>query len=478
VREYASWVTIAAAIAVIGVASLSRYEVYLGERIGAQDDYIWLYMTGAKIGDRAQGERLLRHFNALDDDIVHRIRSDYEQNYLGMSAVYRVAAELTEIKYRRRLFSQYPTYIGSAMVSGFDAAFVLAIIFLASVMVLTREADVIGPMLLAIAGMGLVETVFPPINQYVVDHETWGEISRHLAAFVMNPSFNFSVFGFTPRSTFALCVLGVTGLRMCGWFGASYAVIFLMSFVHQSYSGLLLFSSLVSDVLSRPLIVIRPNVWPFVALTFAWFGAGQRLWQNSVGMSLIAEIAGLLLAIGALLGGRLVWRRHRAAGSPRPATARTIRPGMVLVIDTTVVLALWSAVLPVAVSMRSRLTPEQWLYFWSQINGRWMGIIRPLLFMTAGLLIVAIAGRVMRHRPLVAPAIVALAIVLSLPAVRVWAESRSRARIVEGLEAEFTNLDRAVQAQGALALGDAGIYYAVSKALDTRRDPSSVSGVQ
>jgi hypothetical protein len=469
---------VCAAIAVITVVSLSRYEVYLGEYVGSQDDYIWLYMTGAKIGDQTRSDQLLRHFNALDDNIVHRIRSDYEKNYLGVSAVYRVAAELTKIKYRRRLFSQYPTYISRAMVSGFDAAFVLAIIFLASVMVLTREADVIDPILLAIAGMSLVETVSPPINQYVVDHETWGEISRHVAAFVMNPSFNFSVFGFTPRSTFALCVLGVTGLRMCGWFGASYAAIFLMSFVHQSYSGLLLFSSLVSDVLFRPLMVVRPNVWPFAALTFAWFGAGQRLWQNSVGMSIIAEIAGLLLAIGALLGGRLVWRRHRATKNPRPATVRTMRPGMVLLIDTTVVLALWSAVLLVAVSMRSRLTPEQWLYFWSQINGRWMGIIRPLLFMTAGLLLVEIAGRVIRRRSLLAPVLVALAIGLSVPAVGVWAGSRSRARILQGLEADFTNVDRAVQAQGAVALRDAGIYYAVSKALDTRKDPSAVSGVK
>src|SRR5437773_1118847 len=119
------WVTVGAAMAVIAVVALSRYEVYLGEYIGPHDDYNWFYMTAAKIGEPERGDRLLRHFNGLDDDIVHRVRSDYEQNYLGVSAVYRVAAELTELKYRRRLYSQYPSYIGSAMVSGFDAAFVL-----------------------------------------------------------------------------------------------------------------------------------------------------------------------------------------------------------------------------------------------------------------------------------------------------------------------------------------------------------------
>src|SRR4051812_39116892 len=54
---------------VIAVTSFSRYEAYLGERIGAQDDYIWLYMTSAKIGDRARGDRLLHELNALNDDV-------------------------------------------------------------------------------------------------------------------------------------------------------------------------------------------------------------------------------------------------------------------------------------------------------------------------------------------------------------------------------------------------------------------------
>src|SRR5262245_40611432 len=75
----------------IALASCSRYEVYLGERVGAQDDYIWLYMTSAKIGDLARGDRLLHELNAVGDGVVHRLRSDYEQNYLGMSAVYRGA---------------------------------------------------------------------------------------------------------------------------------------------------------------------------------------------------------------------------------------------------------------------------------------------------------------------------------------------------------------------------------------------------
>jgi hypothetical protein len=153
-----------------------------------------------------------------------------------------------------------------------------------------------------------------------------------------------------------------------------------------------------------------------------------------------------------------------------------MRPGIVLLTDTAVVLAFWSIVLPVSVSMKSRLTPDQWLYFWSQISGRWMGIMRPLLFMTAGFLIMELAGRVIRRRSLIAPMIVTLAIVLSVPGFLGWAVSESRAGILSRLEADFSRVDRAVQSEGLLQ--DAGIYYAVSKALDTPQDPSLGSSVK
>lgn len=478
-------------IAVIAVFIITAAHLGIGRarnhQVGADDDRIWLYMTGANLGQSGRADDLQVRVSAVkrasgtpaSDTIRIEMRRAYQQNYIGASAIYRAAAEAVE-RWSAGPAS-YPSFLAWALYAGFVAAYVVTCAAVVLAAAATGSSRVAAAMAVSIVLTSALEATIAVFGDPVVGGPTLlprvgipveAPTQRFLATAlgtIVNPGVAFTIFGDTPRNHFLLATIAVFGLRWANRHGLAAMVLLALSFLHQSQTGLLFVVLLGCDLILRPEVFRRPFVGLAATATLASFLFRERLgpyigFDNRLLFAVaVAAVAGSVIAAAGYLASRpsdrlgtwlQAWRR--------PGTSAA---------DVRTLLAIWLATVPLAIAGNALANSDASLYFWSQLHGRLLAIIRPGLMLLAALYLVDRSLMVAR-RARVWPGVAACAIALA-PAL--WLARDYVASPVDRLRTELEAIDRRVGPTiDWTAIGsrpEAEIYYSLARELDGSPTP-------
>ncbi len=457
--------------------------------LGADDDRLWLYTTGAEIGRPEVATELNdRVFSSMAraQTPPHRafrfgLRAGYRGNYAAAAVVYHQAAAAVQRRLGAGWASDYPAYLAQAMYSGFVAMYVAAAAVLVLIAVLVGDRRWFMAVVVAIAATALLETMFdlagdtwsglPTLLPDAQTDETfWQNFWPNFPGLLLNPQVQLSPFGDTPRNHFILLMLPLFLLRWRGWLTASYVFLGLLGFLHQSHTGLVLAYLVALDAVLRPSL-FRGPVAIVVLATLAMF-VGRESLGAVVG---VARPAVLLMVAAVVLGVlACVYYGLRRQAPPVAARLATFRQRLlergVVFADLAMLGLILLVSFPVVVVINALGSEAQSQYFWTQVHGRSLGILRPGLML--GLAAFALSrgeARLGEARTFaLAAACAALALIPSA-----FEAVRHDRHPVTRLERQIRALDVSIgPAIDWSAIGprtEPDIYYAIARTIDTMR---------
>lgn len=486
-RVLMAWCLVLAAL-----VTVSTYVRVYG--LKADDDRIWLYYTGSELGRANEGRSLMSDLlqRVTNPDMSEqqtlrtRVRSEYTRNYLLPSVVYRTAGEVVKccIPVPVDVMDNYPGFLAHAMVIGFSATFTIAVVTLLVCIGVLRDTLLAGGLVLALTLMAGIEWIGGFYGSYFMLDRASGFgglvsavkiFAREAVGLVVNPTVAFSPFGDTPRNHFILLTLTVFALRMKRYYGWSYAVVWLLGFVHLSYAGMLLGFLLLADLLWRPALLMKPQVWSFILLAaLNWVAretwgdiSGVHIWW--LGAAALFGLGGLAVASNRLirtwLQKQFKWRP--AAESVTEDLHAGLRDG---ILDLAVMAGVWILTVPIFYAVNRIVGELQSIYFWSQVHGRALAMLRPGLFLVVSLAFLSTLkylGGASAHRA----RLVLLAACMVVAISMTWSIVRMEASPIKRLEGELVVIDRKLTLTGALENRDSDwetvTSYWLAKTLDT-----------
>jgi hypothetical protein len=453
--------------------------------VGADDDRLWLYMTGAELSRPALAAELNGRLEAAgaDGTINEKqaarfgLRTGYHRNYLAASGVYAGVAAAT-----RRLIPgwqrDYPAYLARALFAGFVTLYGVASLALIAIVVLASDQRWLAAAVLAIGANAGLEAVFDLAG------DTWWGIQnllpaagssetvsqvfwRNFPGLLLNPQFGLSPFGDTPRGQFILLTVPLFLLRWRERFAASYLLLIAISFLHQSHAGLLLAGLVAVDLVLRPALFLT-RAGGLVAIAVALF-VGRETLVAIIGIArppllLAALSAALLVATGLYfsLRPRVGWIASRV----RAFRERLLRLGPVAA-EGVIIIALLVLSFPLVAAINQDATPMQSIYLWTQVHGRSMAILRPALFLgLSWWLVHRVEGRQGLRRALTIAYVAAAAALVPSLLEAVGHDRHPVARIERQVRAVAAAHPGPIQWP---ALGDyteAEVYYGLARELD------------
>jgi hypothetical protein len=474
---------LAAVLILCGHLALGYAQNY---RLGANDDRLWLYHTGAQLNRGAESAPLDAHVSASlprSDASPNKIwryesRERYRTNYIAATTAYRAVAEIVRRWTGDLVVRDYPAFLARAMYSGFVAVYVVACACFVA-LVAARDRRLLVTVVATVATLALFETTFDwfgdtwsglPVllPEAQTDDTFWRRFGKNFPGLLLNPEVQMSPFGDTPRNHFVLMALAVFALRWRGASTASYALLLALSFLHQSQTGLLTAYVVATDALLRPRI-FRSIAGALVVLTLATYVSRETL-GDVIGLARPSVLAALIAAGAAVAAALWLGLQTHAAGRAAASLAdwrhRVMARGDIAA-DLLVIALLWVTTFPIAAVINSIGTERQSIYFWSQLHGRSLGILRPAFVL--GLLAWAVAGASRTWSPApVTRAVLVLSAAALVPSAAL-AATYGRQPIAT-LEQSLREMDRSlgpgVDWTTAGSLSEEQIYYALARALD------------
>jgi hypothetical protein len=473
--------------AVVAVLLLAAAHLALGRAHdharGADDDRLWLYFTAVGLSDQAGANALqqrvvasMRAQGVPEDQVLRvEVRNDRQLNYVGASAVYRLAASAVA---GGAAADDYPSHVASALFTGLMAAYALTaglVLLVAWRYGRPRLALAVG---VSLAITGLLTAVFGIIGGGLVGHQrllpVYGDdrILRALYWFVVNaigmvvnPRFGFTVFGDTPRNHFFLATIAVFVLRWAGHHRGAAVLLLGLSVLHQSMAGLLCVWLIACDAVLRPDVLARRDIRTLYAATFMLTVAREALGPHLMPRyTIVMAIA--LAAVAWWVAGRGVPSFQRPAWLS--ALAERLRTPSEPWSDVRFLFALWLATVLPAALINAVAGETASIYFWTELHGRLLATLRPVLMLALSITIVdrlAITGRPARAWWLAAACAAALT-----PGL--WRAAGYTRAPVERLRVELRAIDAAVGTR--LNWEQVGertereIYYALARAMEGR----------
>lgn len=458
-------------------------------RVGLDDDRLWLYTTGAGFTQAARSAALsdrvrtsLRDSGAGDSQVFRfDLREGYRGNYVAAAGAYHVAALAVQRAAGPAWTTDYPAYLSRAMYAGFVGMYAATVVALLAIVLATADRRAVTVVTLAIAMIAGVESLFdlmgdgwtglPTLLPDAGTSETFvSTFVPNFPALLLNPHSQLSPFGDTPRNQFILLMVPLFLLRWQGWHLLSYVGLAGLSFLHQSHTGLVLALLVATDAVLRPSLF---RGWTSVALavTLALFIGRESLGQV-IGIARPVVVAAIALgltviawAIATGLRGRLTGLASRLADARHRLLAR----GPVFA-DLALIAVLLLASFPPTLAINALGSESQSVYFWSQVHGRSIGILRPAFVLgccwLAATRLTARLGAAKATRVMLACSAAAL-----VPSVLdAWRHDRHP---VARIERQARTLDAATgPAVDWARIGthtEPEIYYAIARTLDIGR---------
>jgi hypothetical protein len=290
----------------------------------------------------------------------------------------------------------------------------------------------------------------------------------NIMAFIANPSGQFSIFGFSPRSILFMLALLVFAWRWCGWWRASYLLTLLLAFIHQSMAALLLTTVLCIDVVIRPRTLVRADVLPWALLAGGVFAWRESLWRyilpGEEARSLWLALAGMVVlsvAVAVLFLTRSRLRTWRRGLSLRLSVLPTC------VSDSVLLFVGWLITLPIGYLLARHVGLLEGTYFWYQIHARLLALYQPVIMFGVATWLLMRYRLLAGNRQLVVVALVTVSIaLLAMYAARTSVDSEP---FLSGMEHLALRTEYSIQGPPTFD-NEAVIYMAMARTLDTGTD--------
>jgi hypothetical protein len=401
------------AILVLAAAHLALGRAHDHAR-GADDDRLFLYLTGVGLGNLTEANALqqrvvasMRMQGVPEDQVLRfEVRNERQLNYVGASAIYGLAGAALAAT-RTDTPADYPADAARALLAGLWAAYAITaglVLLIAWSCGRPRLALAVG---LSLALTGLLTAIFGLIggglagrqrllpvygygDEWIIRDVMW--FVANTIGLIVNPRFGFTVFGDTPRNHFMLATIAVFVLRWSGRDRAALLTLFGLSFLHQSMAGLLAVGLIACDTVLRPDVLARRDVRVLHAATLMLTLAREALGPHL--MPRYPIVVAIALASIAWWAGR----RTVAFGSSAwtAGLARLLRSSSAPWSDVRFLLVLWLATVAPAALINAVAGETASVYFWTELHGRLLATLRPVLMLVLSMAIVdrlAIAER-------------------------------------------------------------------------------------
>jgi hypothetical protein len=457
--------------------------------VGPDDDRLWLYTAGIGLGRGEEAEQLNRRvYESIDrlarpdsQRVRFALREGYERNYVGAAVVHGAAAAAVRRQRPELASTDYPAFLARAMFASFASMYALSCLVLLAVVFILSDRRSMTAVVLAVATIGLMESVFdlagdtwaglPTLLPDAQTQETyWQNIWPNLPALFVNPQIQLSPFGDTPRNHFILLMLPLFLLRWTGRISMSYLFLAALGFLHQSHTGLVLAYLVAVDAVLRP-AVFRGWTALVMAVILAMF-VGRESLGAMIGVARpIVIVAGAVAVLA--IAGCLYWGlRGRITRVMEPLSRlrqRLLDRGDAFA-DLAMLGIILAASFPVVAVINELGTEAQSLYFWSQVHGRSLGILRPALMLGLAFLVVRRLDVASGEQPTTSR-ILAFAAIALLPGI-VEASRLDRhpvARIERHARALDGSIGPAIDWASIAARSEPEIYYAIARTMDIGR---------
>jgi hypothetical protein len=307
----------------------------------------------------------------------------------------------------------------------------------------------------------------------------WSDV-RAIPTYLLHPGPAFSPFAFEPKSNFMVLLLCCCALRWSGAYRAGYGLIAAGSLFEQGYSMLLALMLIAIDLVRDPRRVLNPlalcfcgaAIIPNLLLGAFWEQIGFPLLIAAVLGAFIVVGAAIYLArwlrtapgaIGTVIAQGIAWAL-RPYDRARALFAPMSDPGA----DLSIFALLWIVSLLAFVPFSLASSAAQSQYYWGNIHGRLLGLGVPVVWM--GVAIAALL-RVRAHLGERRMLQLGSAAVIGLSALA-CAAAGARHDPLPRLRAEIQEYEAALlqPLQRYDRQTESYLYYAISKAIDTRRN--------
>lgn len=458
------------------VAAGARNYIYAGDEHLVDDDYLWLYMTAAGIGREAQLQGIWTRITAelertgnRDAAVEAEVREAYASNYIAASMLYRGTAEIGSRIGVIPPKTRYPAYVASSLAFGFWVAFLVAVAGCVLPVFVVRQPPLVWATMASLVMACSLESIFPAANQYILDHESGWQVVRHCAGYILNPSFNFSPFGVTPRSQFALLMVGVFAFRITQYLASGYALLAFAALFHQSSGAMAVIVLLFLDVVFRSEELLRRgSILAVLVAVAAAFLRPHTLSVSGVGVAVM--VYGCVSAL--LLIPLAVSRCPRVFARWWPSCQRNVHAwASSPLVDVGVIMVGILLTLPIVSYARYYVSPDDWLFLWSQLHGRLIGIVRPALFLALSFWAFTTMVPRMVHAYATEGPLMTLMVagmLLSPTAAKAVTVAPGQRQLAQSLDPVERSL-RARDAPGRIG-SEMVVYYSVAKTLDTGVD--------
>lgn len=361
-------------------------------RPGDDSLYLQSIAVSAKSPSRLAelNQELINSLDALgcDDFVLYPVvlRAEYTNNYWAASYIQSLAATLHPVDVASMTMESYSEAVATRSVLGPTLSGLICVVVLAAGLLLIRNSSLF---IAAIFGFAIVaslynclsamdmQTLVPYYPERLPEDMSWIAAFGRTAYFFINPGPEFSIFGTSPRSNFAILSLVAALLRWDGRLSLSYLMLAVAILFHAS-SGLIVLALFVASNLAfRPSEIARPapliSIGICVALEFSQESLGNILGLNFVAMTIVL-ILSLVLAFG-LYGLVSNFRSKLVRYASLPNAMFPDR----ITADFVIFLFLWNASLAMILGRLGYLDFTSVAYLWSQFNVRAAGILQPML---------------------------------------------------------------------------------------------------
>jgi len=227
---------------------------------GYQDDRLYLYSTNFLVCDPGAWDHASRevvdflHRNSYDAEYISRFqfRFDYSSNYL----LHAATTCLTRLALPQDLLgTDYGTWVYAVLETGVGLGHLICLLIVAASVWTARKTGAPLVVLAAIAVMAAFALGTETREWRLLQAPSIPGLLLYTMVFVVNPGFEFDIFGLTPRSAVTLLLIAITVFRWGNRFSVGYWIIAFACFVHGTYGTLALVMFVGIDVLLRPAVI-------------------------------------------------------------------------------------------------------------------------------------------------------------------------------------------------------------------------------
>ncbi len=476
-------------VVIILIAAFGAARLMIDASMHGTEDNLLFYLMGLNLVAPDQlyalNQKAIDYFTAQGASPHALYRLEFRRDYLNEFAL-PGSIYLAVSHFFKGLFVDapglYPLYLGQSLVMGLSLAVVISIVCTTAMIASIRRSGFLpayGVMICLFAASELLPTTGHSFATLFIS-ETMLGTAKHVVELLIRPGAQFSPMGFPPRSHFALFMVAVFALRWRGRIDLGYLLLFVMSFIHLSTSGLILLALLVIDLFIRPTELRRPIAVVSIVIAASLFGYRQSMWHliGDLGwyvLTAIAVIMGLALLAKFLNPVRRILLsllapllRLRTFLTER----NTITSDLMLLTGGWLItfIALW-AVFVIA----NPFDKLSGFYFWSRLHGRVMMVLWPSIIFGSLLLGYYRLSRSGAKRRILKTAIPVACLLLTLPVAFTAWNSWQNTSVMKRVVADLFRAEKRL-AQGpltgleAMGPGELVLYYAITRTVDSGKN--------